>query len=512
MTNLSMVAAVIDVARARPARPLKEFFQRPQMPIREMYLYRFLVNLTWYARNYMNIVLIYIFVSALFYPLFLLNLASAGLLHFVCVGLRESPKDAKKTLPTTDPSQPAVGGDTNSISASSKHPMAQSSKIALTAMSRSIVKGLHETADNFLKAASGRELDTPVSPSKDGSSPDSRVGSPIGGPPPTDPKFTSKVIDGTAMATFTEPQGMMVKGSEEEVTQRQVPKLQMSELHKLEIAESPAQHHHHKKSHHHALKKHTRRSIVFKCVQLLCCCVVFWTYGVGVCFVATLIPVFIICLHAVLTPYGDEASEFFESAARSRGTEIEAPSTPVQAFQGKQETSFSATREKFEKQVARPPTMNLPPSESPFDGHLTPTGTNDGSDSPLKAVLHAHSAADLFHPRSQNTNKGSGYPRVVISDDADGYHRASSHSRPSHLSIRTARKSLTGPLTGTPTPNSLGLGNVAFPMSFRRSPNSTVGGGGNSGGVSSSLGLLSNSSSPTAQAAPPFSMEPRSIS
>lgn len=68
------MSVVLDAARTRAARPLSEFFQRPQLPIREVYMYRFLVNMVWYARNYLNIVFIVTFVAACFYPWFFLTL------------------------------------------------------------------------------------------------------------------------------------------------------------------------------------------------------------------------------------------------------------------------------------------------------------------------------------------------------------------------------------------------------------------------------------------------------
>ena len=438
MTNLSIVAAVIDVARARPARPLREFFQRPQMPIREMYLYRFLVNLTWYARNYMNIVLIYIFLSALVYPLFLLNLAAAGLLHFV-VGWRASgAKNVKNEEDRKGSSSPtAVEGHTSAY--------------VMKAVGRSIVNGLHETADTFLQAASGRDLETPITPSSQASSGSSKGEGVFG----SSPKFPS------ANSTGDEP----------DVIKRIIPPKALQATSSTAVAtkdSSPPRQAH---PHH---KKHTMRSAVFKLVQLGCCCVVFWSYGVGVCFVATLIPVFIICLHAVLTPYGDEASEFFENAARSRGTEIDAPSTPVQAFQGKQETSFSAARERLERQAPnKVPTMNLP-SVAEFN----PSAADEGveRDSPTKLTFHAHSASDLLHHK----------PHAHI----DGHHLSrppsSRHGGP-NVSPRTKLLGLpaTSPTSATPSHRPLLQHASSSGGMFPHTPSSTVA---------------------------PFSMEPRSFS
>lgn len=81
MARLRVVAAVIDGAKQRPSRPLSEFVVRPAWPIREMYLDRFLINLVWFARNYLNFILIWAASASIYYPLFVLCLAGAAAVH-----------------------------------------------------------------------------------------------------------------------------------------------------------------------------------------------------------------------------------------------------------------------------------------------------------------------------------------------------------------------------------------------------------------------------------------------
>ena len=60
---------------------MRVFLRRPRLPIREMYLTRVVINLVYFARNYLNVVLLLISVSAFMYPLVLVVLLSAGGLH-----------------------------------------------------------------------------------------------------------------------------------------------------------------------------------------------------------------------------------------------------------------------------------------------------------------------------------------------------------------------------------------------------------------------------------------------
>lgn len=88
MLRLRVLGAVIEAAKARAARPMREVFQRPQIPIRESYMYRFLVNTVWFARNYLNFVMLCAFVGVLFCPMFLLPLMGALQVHLAKSRLR----------------------------------------------------------------------------------------------------------------------------------------------------------------------------------------------------------------------------------------------------------------------------------------------------------------------------------------------------------------------------------------------------------------------------------------
>jgi hypothetical protein len=81
MTKLGIVSIVIDAARTRPQRPLKEFFQRPRVPIRSMYLYRLLVNMVWFARNYLNYVIVMVTIFSIWRPWFFICLVTSSLVH-----------------------------------------------------------------------------------------------------------------------------------------------------------------------------------------------------------------------------------------------------------------------------------------------------------------------------------------------------------------------------------------------------------------------------------------------
>ena len=78
---LQLVTAVFDGALTQQPRPLAEFVLRPTMPIRENYLYRFLVNLLWFARNYLNAVLVAVLALVWWFPEFLACTVTALLVH-----------------------------------------------------------------------------------------------------------------------------------------------------------------------------------------------------------------------------------------------------------------------------------------------------------------------------------------------------------------------------------------------------------------------------------------------
>lgn len=80
--KLKMLSIVIDAATSQPARPLSNFFHAPRLPIREVYLTRTLINAVWFARNYLNIMLLSVIIFSVFWPLFLVVLVAAGCVHW----------------------------------------------------------------------------------------------------------------------------------------------------------------------------------------------------------------------------------------------------------------------------------------------------------------------------------------------------------------------------------------------------------------------------------------------
>lgn len=79
--RFQLICAVIDVATSEQPRPLREFFRRPYLPIREMYLTRVVINLVYFARNYLNVILVCIAACAFVYPSMVLVLVSSGAIH-----------------------------------------------------------------------------------------------------------------------------------------------------------------------------------------------------------------------------------------------------------------------------------------------------------------------------------------------------------------------------------------------------------------------------------------------
>jgi hypothetical protein len=86
---LRFFSVFFECARNCPARPIGTFLPYlhtlPCFPIRENYLYRFTVNLLYFARNYLNAVLVVGIISCFAYPLFALCVAASVLLHRVRV-------------------------------------------------------------------------------------------------------------------------------------------------------------------------------------------------------------------------------------------------------------------------------------------------------------------------------------------------------------------------------------------------------------------------------------------
>jgi hypothetical protein len=80
--QLQMLGIVIDAATSQPARPLSDFVHSPRLPIREVYLTRTLINAVWFARNYLNIMLLFSLFFSVFWPLLLVVLAAAGCVHW----------------------------------------------------------------------------------------------------------------------------------------------------------------------------------------------------------------------------------------------------------------------------------------------------------------------------------------------------------------------------------------------------------------------------------------------
>lgn len=89
--RLLLISAIIDVATSEQPRTLKEFVRWPRLPIREMYLTRVVINLVYFARNYLNFVLLFVAASAFIFPMVLLVLGAAIVLHVVKKKYSASP-------------------------------------------------------------------------------------------------------------------------------------------------------------------------------------------------------------------------------------------------------------------------------------------------------------------------------------------------------------------------------------------------------------------------------------
>jgi hypothetical protein len=76
-----VIACAMDRAMTKKMRPLKQVFIFPTMPIRENYMYRFLVNLVWFARDYLVLILLTTFISSFFYPGFIISLMATIRVH-----------------------------------------------------------------------------------------------------------------------------------------------------------------------------------------------------------------------------------------------------------------------------------------------------------------------------------------------------------------------------------------------------------------------------------------------
>jgi hypothetical protein len=81
VSRLNIIGTVIETAAVQESRPLRTFLKRPRLPIREVYMTRFLVNLVWFSRNYLNITLICGIACALMYPFLAVPLLLALWMH-----------------------------------------------------------------------------------------------------------------------------------------------------------------------------------------------------------------------------------------------------------------------------------------------------------------------------------------------------------------------------------------------------------------------------------------------
>ena len=62
-------------------RPWREFLKKPSLPIRSNYVYRYLTNVVYFSRNYLNLITACLMVWSLVYPVFFLCLALAINIH-----------------------------------------------------------------------------------------------------------------------------------------------------------------------------------------------------------------------------------------------------------------------------------------------------------------------------------------------------------------------------------------------------------------------------------------------
>eukprot|EP00758_Cryptobia_borreli_P002428 Tbor_TRINITY_DN3022_c0_g2::TRINITY_DN3022_c0_g2_i1::g.17440::m.17440 len=282
MPKLAVLATIFEAVKTRPARPLREFFQAPQAPIREMYMYRFMVNLMWYARNYTNMALAWSMIVCMFAPIFSFNFIAAVALHFW-----------KLSLTSGSPSSLVSDSDINGRRGIT--PSVQN----LFGASRMLV-GIRDSSLQLLTGLKGsfRCNDT------------------------------SSIYDGKYNSTYEFPnKKKSVKDMEKQL---RYPKPQLPENNIKP-------------------KKLTPTIIavtqILKLMQLICCGVTLHAYGFLVSTFCVMVPILFVFIHALMTPYSDTASEYFEKA----GGEAEAPSTPVLAFQVRSETSFGVAREKLAK-------------------------------------------------------------------------------------------------------------------------------------------------------------------
>ena len=79
MVFVHVIETVFD--HTQPARPVSELLVRPRLPIRENWRFRLVVNLIWFARNYLNFIFLVVFVSAFWFPGFLLPVLCTIYIH-----------------------------------------------------------------------------------------------------------------------------------------------------------------------------------------------------------------------------------------------------------------------------------------------------------------------------------------------------------------------------------------------------------------------------------------------
>jgi hypothetical protein len=79
MVFTAVLETVFD--HSQPTRPWSEVFARPSLPIRENWKYRMVVNLVWFARNYLNIVVTCVLAVSYWFPGFFFTILCTLYMH-----------------------------------------------------------------------------------------------------------------------------------------------------------------------------------------------------------------------------------------------------------------------------------------------------------------------------------------------------------------------------------------------------------------------------------------------
>lgn len=402
-----VLGVVLEALWHRPRRPLYEMLQKPQLPQRDMYQYRVFVNLLWYAKNYLLLMLGWMAFFSLAYPLILLNLAFfivlRGLNHRLYLfGKKERAlqKLEKKKL-----TRLLEGDKVESPEVTGAEPVSDASPEP-------------SLLDVHLKAHQGyfsRQAEQKVSKVRKSSKGTPGQGTQAGDsmrPPPLDlgeadvPQATSannqaaaKIRDEAAFTTLI--------------------------------------------------------SHGVKFLQLICCIAVFRSYGFAVPIIVTVVPVMLIAAHSALTPYGDDSASLFESTMSTTGGSLDAPATPVLSFEP---TSFAATRERFEREREGP--KDSTPSHEYLrpDAKLVDIASSDGRASPAQAQHQRPGSPSLITlDRAMSTSttsplpfSGNGFARNTGGFKYGQQHRRSTMSG---LASNPPREMYRGPNRGTSLQN-----------------------------------------------------------